>query len=62
LGALGNCIPGVGGGELQNIPGTVTPIGQLTNARASATNPDFLKKGATFSGVRSIRLGARWSF
>jgi hypothetical protein len=62
LGALGNCIPGVGGGEIQNIAGTVTPIGQLTNARATATNPDFLKKGASFSGVRSIRLGARWSF
>jgi hypothetical protein len=62
LGALGNCVPGVGGGEIQNLPGTVTPVGQLANPRATATNPDFLKKGVGFTGVRSVRLGARWSF
>jgi hypothetical protein len=51
-----------GGGELANIPGTVTPVAQLANPRATATNPDFLKAGTGFSGLRSIRLGARWSF
>jgi hypothetical protein len=41
---------------------TLTPIGQLTNPRATAPNPSFLKKGTAFTGARSIRLGARWTF
>jgi hypothetical protein len=45
-----------------NVPGTNNPLGSFPDARAAASNPDFLKKGLTFSGARSIRLGARWSF
>lgn len=51
-----------GFGGVANVPGTTQAIGQLGNARAQATNPSFLKAGTTFTGVRSIRLGARWTF
>lgn len=51
-----------GDGGLLNKPGTTQPLGQLANPRATATNPDFLKAGTGFSGQRSVRLGARWSF
>jgi hypothetical protein len=40
----------------------VKPSGQLTNPKATATNPDFLRAGTSFTGQRSIRLGARFSF
>ncbi|HEX7678128.1 MAG TPA: hypothetical protein VF713_08400, partial [Thermoanaerobaculia bacterium] len=53
---------GNGFGGWANISGTTKPIGSFADARAAATNPDFLKKGLTFTGVRSIRLGVRWSF
>jgi TonB dependent receptor/Carboxypeptidase regulatory-like domain/TonB-dependent Receptor Plug Domain len=49
-------------GGWNNIPGTNTPRGKFDNPRAVATNPDFLTKGLAFTGVRSIRLGARFSF
>jgi hypothetical protein len=49
-------------GGWNNVPGTTTPRGQFADARAAATNPDFLKKGVAFSGQRSIRVGARFSF
>jgi len=52
----------VGFGGIGNVPGTTNAVGQLGNARALATNPSFLKAGTTFTGVRSIRLGARWTF
>lgn len=61
----GNLLPnssGNGFGGWNNITGTTNPVGSFANARAAATNPDFLKKGLTFTGARSIRLGARWSF
>jgi hypothetical protein len=51
-----------GDGGLLNKPGTTDPLGQLANPKATATNPDFLKAGTTFTGQRSIRLGARFSF
>ena len=51
-----------GDGGILNIHGTTNASGQLANARASATNPNFLKKGTAFTGPRSIRLGARWTF
>src|SRR5207248_2491744 len=51
-----------GFGGWGNVPGTTQPLGSFTDARAAAANPDFLKKGLTFTGNRSIRLGARWSF
>ena len=51
-----------GDGGLQLIPGTVKAVGQLPNPRASATNPSFLTGGTSFTGLRSFRLGARFSF
>jgi outer membrane receptor protein involved in Fe transport len=54
-----------GFGGWANVPGTTNPVGRFTDPRASATNPDFLKKGTgsgSFTGQRSIRIGARWSF
>ncbi|HET7433100.1 MAG TPA: TonB-dependent receptor [Thermoanaerobaculia bacterium] len=56
-------ICGPGGGILYKETGTVPePIGKLDNPRATATNPDFLKKGVTFTDPRSIRFGVRLSF
>ena len=49
-------------GGILNIPGTVNPKGQIPNARATATNPGFLRRGTSFTGQRSIRIGARYSF
>jgi hypothetical protein len=43
-------------------PGTLTPVAQLANARASATNPDFLKSGTFFTLPRSARIGVRFTF
>jgi len=51
-----------GFGGWANIPGTTQPVGKFTDARASATNPDFLKRGTAFTSPRSIRVGARFSF
>lgn len=51
-----------GDGGILNVTGTTKASGQLTNARATATNPDFLKKGTAFTSPRSIRFGARWTF
>jgi hypothetical protein len=53
---------GNGYGGWANVPGTTNPVGSFSNARAAATNPSFLTKGLSFTGARSIRLGARWSF
>jgi hypothetical protein len=51
-----------GDGGLLNVPGTINPVGVLTNPRATATSPDFLKAGALFTGPRSIRIGVRFAF
>jgi hypothetical protein len=51
-----------GDGGLIAKPDTTDPVGQISNVRGSATNPDFLKKGIAFTGARSIRLGVRWTF
>jgi hypothetical protein len=51
-----------GFGGIANVTGTTRPIGQLGNARALATNPSFLQAGTSFTGVRSFRLGARFTF
>ena len=40
----------------------LTPAGTLSNPRATATNPDFLRLGTAFTGQRSIRLGVRFEF
>ncbi len=63
-----SCVPqsdeGVanGFGGFGNVPGTTKPRAAFPDARAAATNPDFLKRGASFTGLRSIRIGARFSF
>jgi hypothetical protein len=51
-----------GDNGLLHQPGSLQPVGQLTNARATAPNPDFLKAGTAFTPARSIRLGVRVSF
>jgi hypothetical protein len=49
-----------GGGGIQTVAGTLTPIGKINPA--NAPNPDFLKAGTTFTNPRTFRLGARFSF
>jgi hypothetical protein len=41
-------------------PGTVNPVGSLSNPSATATNPDYRQKGITFTQPRSIRIGVRF--
>ena len=41
---------------------SLTPAGQLSDPRATATNPDFLKAGRAFTSPFSARLGARITF
>jgi hypothetical protein len=40
-------------------PGTLNPLGSLSNPRATATNPDYLQKGTVFTQPRSIRFGVK---
>ena len=49
------------GGRLKNKPGTTEPLGQIPDPRATAPNPHFMKPN-TFTGQRSIRIGARITF
>jgi hypothetical protein len=49
-----------GGGGIQTVPGTLTPVGKINPA--NAPNPDFLKAGTAFTAPRTFRLGARFSF
>ena len=51
-----------GDGGLQHAGSTTNPIAQLANPIATATNPDFLKAGTAFTGLRSLRLGVRITF
>ena len=51
-----------GDGGLLAKPNSTDPVGQLSNIPGNATNPDYLKKGISFSGARSIRLGVRFTF
>ena len=51
-----------GDGGLLHDGATLNPVGQLSNPRATAANPDFLHKGTNFSGQRNIRLGLRFRF
>jgi len=51
-----------GDGGILNLPGGVKPSGVIPNPRATATNPDFLKKGNSFTQPRAIRIGARYTF
>jgi len=54
-------ICGAGGG-IAYIPGSLNPAGSIPDPRATATNPDYLSKGFTFTQPRSIRLGVRFTF
>jgi outer membrane receptor protein involved in Fe transport len=49
-----------GGGGVQTVKGTLTPIGKVDPSKAP--NPDFLKAGTGFTSPRTFRLGARWTF
>ncbi|PYQ57248.1 MAG: hypothetical protein DMF58_18735 [Acidobacteria bacterium] len=51
-----------GDGGILNIPGSINPAFTITNPRATATNPDFLRAGTSFTQPRSIRLGLRLSY
>ena len=51
-----------GDGGIATQGNTLTPAGVLSNPTATATNPDFLKKGTLFTLPRSIRLGLRLTF
>jgi hypothetical protein len=51
-----------GDGGLATGGNTLTPIAQLADPRATATNPDFLKTGILFTEPRSIRVGVRFTF
>jgi hypothetical protein len=51
-----------GDGGILNQAGGVLPAGKIDNPRATATNPDFLRGGNSFTGPRAIRLGARFTF
>ncbi|MCB1008531.1 MAG: TonB-dependent receptor [Acidobacteria bacterium] len=50
------------GGSLEHDGATLNPVGQLENPRATATNPDFLKRGTLFTAPRSVRFGLRLRF
>ncbi|HXW07766.1 MAG TPA: TonB-dependent receptor [Vicinamibacterales bacterium] len=41
-------------------PGTLDPLGSLSDPRATAPNPDYLRKGVAFTLPRSIRFGVRF--
>lgn len=51
-----------GDNGLQHAGATLQPLGQLSNPRATAPNPDFLRKGTAFTGQRNIRVGVRFRF
>jgi len=51
-----------GDGGIATKPGTLIPVGVLSDPAASAPNPDFLTKGSSFTGQRSIRVGFRVTF
>jgi hypothetical protein len=51
-----------GDGGITTTGNNLTPAGTLPNAKQTATNPDFLKKGTNFTGQRSIRIGVRFTF
>jgi outer membrane receptor protein involved in Fe transport len=51
-----------GDGGLLHDGASLTPVEQLGDARATATNPDFLHKGTVFTQPRSIRVGLRFRF
>jgi hypothetical protein len=59
-GLAGNLCNGDGG--IATTGNSLTPIGSLGDPRATATNPDFLKKGVQFTQPFSLRIGVRFEF
>jgi hypothetical protein len=51
-----------GDNGIARVYGTITPVGQIPDPRATATSPDFLKTGVGFTGPRSARIGVRLTF
>ena len=51
-----------GDGGVATTGNNLIPAGALSDPRATATNPDFLKAGINFTGQRSIRVGVRLTF
>jgi outer membrane receptor protein involved in Fe transport len=54
-----------GDGGWLTAPGTLTPVGTLTNPRLTATNPNYLTKSRSpydFTLPRSVQLGVRLTF
>ena len=49
-------------GGLLHSGSTINPVAQLANPIATATNPDFLKAGTSFTSQRSLRVGVRITF
>ena len=63
----GECagIPGTlcnGDGGIATTGNTLSPAGSLGDPRATATNPDYLKKGVQFTQPFSLRIGVRFEF
>jgi hypothetical protein len=51
-----------GDGGIATTGNNLTPATTLSDPRSTAPNPDFLRKGVSFTGQRSIRLGVRFQF
>jgi hypothetical protein len=63
----GECagIPGTlcnGDGGIATTGNSLSPAGSLGDPRATATNPDYLKKGVQFTQPFSLRIGVRFEF
>ncbi|OFW11730.1 MAG: hypothetical protein A3H96_24600 [Acidobacteria bacterium RIFCSPLOWO2_02_FULL_67_36] len=51
-----------GDGGIATTGNNLTPAGVLSDPRATASNPDYLKKGIGFTQPRSIRFGVRFNW
>jgi hypothetical protein len=51
-----------GDGAILTTGNSLTPAGSISNPRATASNPDYLKKGIAFTQPFSLRFGVRFQF
>jgi len=51
-----------GDGGIATTGNSLTPAGSLSDPRATATNPDYLRKGIGFTQPFSLRVGVRFEF
>ncbi len=51
-----------GDGGIATTGNSLTPAGTISNPRATASNPDYLKKGIGFTQPFSLRFGVRFTF